>query len=355
MTESNQHEGDFYFQYMFESSSEFTTDDVCLIDSFKFNEVEYYPGCELKFMSVKADQVVVYACKDNSNKFHPWLLQLVVNDNSGYRNYFFKREDGNVFKNHEFSNLTDSSGGSIEHKEDEQAKSSLKTTFKELSSASAASYYEFTNSSSSSSIIQRYNLASYLGESDRKHTYVSGSESEEYVVTSFSSYSGSNPNFEITFKYRKKTKSGGMSVTYESKNENPSKISPKGEPSTGIVFGSGSGSSCQANQAVVSGGGSGPGSSGGSPQSQESSSQDSEGGSKGDSSPGSSSHQDSSSSGSGVSVQGGEQASQEVSSSSPGSSEKSKSSPNVYGIVCGAVFGSGGLIGGGILIYKCIG
>ncbi|KAK2194565.1 uncharacterized protein BdWA1_003963 [Babesia duncani] len=68
--------------------------------------------------------VFVYACKDVSNKFHPWLLQFVGQRNASY-NYFFKFDkDYNVFKNHQFTNLTVSSpGGSFELKEDEQAKS----------------------------------------------------------------------------------------------------------------------------------------------------------------------------------------------------------------------------------------
>ncbi|KAK2194787.1 uncharacterized protein BdWA1_003738 [Babesia duncani] len=230
---TGQHEGDFYFQYMFESSSEFTTDDVSLIDSFKFNEVEYYPGCKLKFMSVKAEQVVVYACKVDSN-FHPWLLQLLGyyydSSSTGYRNYFFKF-DGNVFKIHKFEKLTVPSGGSIERKQNEDnleaysslnSDQSLKAYISNLKSSggSAATYYVYKSYyGSSSSEIEPDNLASYLqGESDKQHKYGSESVSQDYEVTSFSSYSGSVPSFEITLK-GKVIEQGGSSeesVTYES-------------------------------------------------------------------------------------------------------------------------------------------
>ncbi|KAK2194606.1 uncharacterized protein BdWA1_003920, partial [Babesia duncani] len=269
MTESDQHK-DVYFQYIISGTS--STFRGCQIVYFTFNSEEYKFECNKEFMyNFQLQEAFVYACKIGSD-FKPWLLQLVGTSESysGYRNYFFKRED-NVFKNHKFDSLTVPSGsGSFKHEEDNLAKTKLKTftSVSGLSSASPAWYYKLTNSSGSSSgssygqssgsfEIQPYNLASYLGDSDKKHIYVSesvsGSESVEHSVSSFSSDSGSESHtFEITFKYRKTKKSGGRSVTY-AYDKNKSKLKLKGESYSDIV--SGDGSSCnvtQAKQAVVS-------------------------------------------------------------------------------------------------------
>ncbi|KAK2197858.1 hypothetical protein BdWA1_000861 [Babesia duncani] len=343
---------DVYFNYMFDPTPDLGV--IYQIDKFKLNTTDYRFECDKTFMSVNPSSVIVYACKVDSD-LKPWLLQLVVNDNdSGYRNYFFKREN-NLFKIHEFTqSLTDSSGGSIEHKENEGTKSSLKTfTSLQSSGASAAKYYEFKPSGSSgSSIIQRYNLASYLGESDKKHKNVSGSE--EYSVISFSSGSDESHTFDITFKGRLKNKSGSQeqekTSIFESSSENTSKLKPKGQPTSDIV--SGSGSSCKAKQTeetVQSEGGSGPsGSNGPSGESGGSGSGGSGGGSGSNEQP--SGSQDSG-------LQGSKEASSgtsEISTSPSEPSYQSKSSSNITGIVCGAVFGLVGLIGTGILIYKCI-
>ncbi|KAK2197999.1 hypothetical protein BdWA1_001003 [Babesia duncani] len=332
---------DVYFKYMFDSTPSLGL--IYQIDTFTFNENDYQFECDKAFMNVNPSSVIVYACKEGDT-FKPWLLQLYGHYSNVSCNYFFKRDENNVFKNHQFESLTVPSGsgqsGSIEPKQDEGTKSSLNdfTSLKAsgLSDASAAKYYEFKESSGRSSIIQPDNLASYLqGESDKIHKYVSGSE--DYVVTSFSSGSGDNPKFEITFKGRQKNKSGSQeqekTVTYYTDGSS-SIINQKGQPSTTNL--SGSGSSCQANQAkkaVVSSGTDGGSGSGGSPQSQEASSQDSD---------------------ETVAVEGSPGSTEAGPAGSTGSPEKSQSSSNLPWIVGGTVIGSVGLIGTGILIYKCI-
>ncbi|KAK2197208.1 hypothetical protein BdWA1_000207 [Babesia duncani] len=107
----------------------------------------------------------------------------------------------------------------------------------------------------------------------------------------------------------------------------PNYIASQGETTKQIVSTSGSGSSCQATVTE---------------QPTKSSPAVGTGGTKSPQSPQVSS----------------EKPSSQPSSSSPSqdspSPAASQSSSNLPAIVCSAVFGSGGLIGGGILIYKCI-
>ncbi|KAK2197204.1 hypothetical protein BdWA1_000203 [Babesia duncani] len=310
------------------------------IDKFTFNDHDFNFESNEAFMSVNPDQVIVYACKDNSNNFYPWLLQLIGqsydSSSTGYLNYFFKRHEDDVFKTHEFTRLT-VQDGSIERKQDNldqrllESKPSLNTYISQLkTSASAAWYYVYKESYySSSSVIQPYNLASYLqGDSDKKHKC--GSGSVEHVVTSFSS-SSETPKFEITFKGRQNKNTGEKNQEVTSiyhTDENKSKITQKGSPITTDL--SGSGSSCKVNQAeqAVQSEGSGSNGSvgpGGTKVSKGVSEGGSETSSKGDSSP---------------------------SSPSPAASQSSSSLP---GIVCGAFIGFIALIGVGIFIYKRFG
>ncbi|KAK2194336.1 uncharacterized protein BdWA1_004200 [Babesia duncani] len=219
---------------------------LATLENLPFNDHDFTFESNEAFMSVNPNQVVVYACQIGSD-FHPWLLQLVIDDNSNYRNYFFKlvKED-DVFKTHKFSSLTVPSGsGSIQHKQNEDnleaysslnSDQSLKAYISQLQkSASAASGYVYKSYyGSSSSEIQPKNLASYLGDSDKQHKYVSGSGSEEYSVTSFSSGSdsGSVPSFEITLKGRQTKKSGGSSeesFTYESSSVGSGQLKQTGD------------------------------------------------------------------------------------------------------------------------------
>ncbi|KAK2195376.1 hypothetical protein BdWA1_003052 [Babesia duncani] len=480
MSSYDQHQGDFYFKYSFSGSSQ--NFEVFQIDSFKFNTTNFTFESNEGFMSIDPTNVIVYVCQIGSNNFHPWLLQIygTAKENSdssdqseedsdsssdpsseNYLNYFFKLEN-KIWKNVTFSSLTDSSGqgGTFTSEEDNLAKTKL-DTFKSLTSsgasaakyykltyssqsgsisyyssgASAAKYYEFTNSSGSSSIIQPYYLAScFKDESDKKHTYVSvsGSGSQEYVVTSFKSYLATVPSFEITLKGVKSESSGLESVTYHTGSGSQANLSVKtdkfaevsspviasavqdGQSESGglggSVGGSGSGggetkeseggekglggsgrsnetgsqasteatheASEQTEETVESGGenenGSNPSHSQDSQdsvlQSSDTSSKEAtqksadSGASEASSgtpaqptSPSEPSPQSPPSSDGGGTEEAESQDSGGTELSSTTKAQSSDSLTNLPAIVCGTVFGSGGLIGGGILIYKYMG
>ncbi|KAK2194749.1 hypothetical protein BdWA1_002494 [Babesia duncani] len=441
---------DVYFQYNLSGTLYPITG--CQIVSFKFNEQEYKFECNVGFMyEFRFEQVVVYACKVDSDKLYPWLLQLIglgsdlslildeVADDQEDQdeeededfdedlsssvptqsNYFFKLDEDGTWKNHMFTQSlevqdeSDESGGSIEPKQNEdnleaypslKSKPSLNTYIESLqkSGASAATYYVYKESYSSlASEIDPKNLASYLGESDKKHTYVSVSASQDYEVSSFTKFSGGSvPKFEITLKGLKSelselSESGeyilkSVRHVYESGSTQIGGISQltSKEESTEDI-GSESESSCQSSKTVQpsgsasvsaggrDGGGTGQ-SEGGEKRSGGSGRSGGRSGSNGENgeqsgkissteSAGSNGEkretgESGSTSGSGTeeanTAQNSPKASQDSEQPSTGvsfSPAASKSSPNLPGIVCGAVFGSGGLIGGGILIYKCIG
>ncbi|KAK2197118.1 hypothetical protein BdWA1_000117 [Babesia duncani] len=333
---TGQHE-DVYFKYII-SGGDINHDDIFRIDKFTLNQVEYKFESDKTFMYGRPYIVSVYACKGDEQKFKPWLLQVIGNyyDNSSnqiYRNYFFEFEDGKNWKNKTFISLNVPSGsgqlGKIELKEDTQAKNKL-TKFKSvsgLSSASPASGYVYkeSGSTSSSSVILPSQLASYLGQSDKKNNHTHSDQS--YTFTSVSSESVENISFAITIK-RRPNKETEKTVIYELKSGSTSFLTQKGSTTTTNLSedGSGSGSSC--NVTVTEQAGGSTESVGGSESPQQ------------------------------VTQEASSQASEKPSPSpspSSGTSEKSQSSSNLPAIVCGAVFGSGGLIGGGILIYKCIG
>ncbi|KAK2197116.1 hypothetical protein BdWA1_000115 [Babesia duncani] len=318
MSPSSGHE-DVYFKYMFDGG-DINHTDIFRIDKFKLNQEECKFESDKTFMYGRPYIVFVYACKNGEN-FKPWLLQVVGNyyDNSSnqiYRNYFFEPEE-NVWKNKTFMSLnvpSGSSDGSIELKQNEEAKDTLKKTFKALQSSdvSLALGYEYKNSSGSTSSIDPDKLASYLSESDKNH---STSEWTEFKFESLSSGSVENISFEITIK-RRPNKETENTVIYELKKGSTSQIKPKSQPSADIV--SGTETACKATVTE---------------QATESSPVGGTGGLKSPQPP-------------------------QISSGPTGSKVSpiaSKFSSNTTPIVCGALFGSGGLIGGGILIYKCIG
>ncbi|KAK2197855.1 hypothetical protein BdWA1_000858 [Babesia duncani] len=378
---------DFYFRYNISGSlySLFG----CQIDSIKFNGHDFNFTSPKSFMyNFTFNQAFVYACQIDS-KLYPWLLQLYGQSyvspsdssdspveprsepesgdenedddasSSGLTtvNYFFKRDRNGTWKSHTFANFTDDEYQKIEHKEGQDKEDDEYICNLTSSGFSAALGYVYKESGSTSSILPSQ-LYSYLGESDKQHKYVSGSVSQEYSVSKFSSGTGSH-SFEITLKgmfsgvdesskSSKSSKSSEKSFTYGTENASTvtrTDIKLKEESSADIGSESGSASSCKANQsnvvvqpsgsdetastsksAIGSGGRSGSvQASGGSQPSKQSSSN--------------------SSSSSGTS---------EISTSSSEPSYQSKSSSNITGIVCGAVFGSVGLIGTGVLIYKCI-
>ncbi|KAK2197117.1 hypothetical protein BdWA1_000116 [Babesia duncani] len=345
---SDQHE-DVYFNYMI-SGTNYTFRGFQIV-KFNFNSEEYKFECNKEFMyKFRLENVTVYACKIGSD-LKPWLLQLYgyyydssspgssdspepvssgdVDPSSSLAgltsfNYFFKR-DGKNWKSLTFANFTDKQYqkiGQDQGGEDDEYISNLKK-----SGFSAASGYV---SSGSTSSIQPNKLPDYLSESDKKHTYVSGSVSEEYSVSKFSSGTGSH-KFEITLKgmfsgVDESSRSSGLSkssnlktVTYHTETESTAtrtEIKLKSQPSADIV--SGTETSCKATVTE---------------QATESSPVGGTGGLKSPQPP-------------------------QISSGPTGSKVSpiaSKFSSNTTPIVCGALFGSGGLIGGGILIYKCIG
>ncbi|KAK2197135.1 hypothetical protein BdWA1_000134 [Babesia duncani] len=352
---TGQHE-DVYFTYMI-SGTNYTFRGFQIV-KFNFNSEEYGFECNKEFMhKFQLQEANLYACKDGSNKLYPWLLQLYGNyiDPSSHGspsefehvstglsdpssslpgltsfNYFFKR-DGKNWKSLTFANFTDEKYQKIESiGQDQSGEEEFISQLKKLG-FSAASGYVYKESGYASAI-EPSQLYSYLGESDKKHTYVSGSVSEEYSVSKFSSGTESH-SFEITFKGEvfevdESSRSSEKTVTYGTENGSTAtrtQISEKSQPSADIV--SGTETSCKATVTE---------------QPTKSSAAVGTGGTNGESG-------------------SGEQVTQEGStgvsspSSSSGTSEKSISSSNLPAIVCSAVFGSGGLIGGGILIYKCIG
>ncbi|KAK2195908.1 hypothetical protein BdWA1_002506 [Babesia duncani] len=394
------HSGDFYFHYNI--TGVLSPLFGCQIVKFSFNGQEYKFECNKEFMyEFRFCQAFVYACKVGSDKFHPWLLQLVglsyvspfdsPSDSSDQStvNYFFKRDENN-WKSLTFTKSLTAKDGSTEHKQNEdnldqqlESNTELKKYFESLKkSASAAMGYVYKKSDTSHGLeIQPSDLLSYFGQSDKQHKYGSESVSQDYEVSKFTSYSGSGKHsFEIIFKGRQKNKSTGkeQEVTniFKSSTEDTSKLTQKSEAITTTVSEdlSGSESSCKANQAEQGGSngrdGGGTGQSEGSEKgsggsvlpSTEDSQESSKGVSHEDSEQTEETFESAPSSGGGTeeanTAQNSPKASQDSEQPSTGVSSSpaaSKSSPNLPGIVCGAVFGSGGLIGGGILIYKCIG
>ncbi|KAK2198027.1 hypothetical protein BdWA1_001032 [Babesia duncani] len=331
---TGQHE-DVYFKYSINAGNIHHA-DIFRIDTFTLNGQNYKCESDTKFMCGQFDTVIVYACKEDEKKFKPWLLQVIGKDfrgkssNQTYTNYFFKsdNDENATWKNHEFTqSLNVASGSGSIQKNNSQEKDTLKKTFKALqpSDVSVALGYEYKNSSGSASEIQPKNLPSYLDSEDKKHK----NGSNEHEVKSITAGSKLD-SFEITIKRRPNTETESTLI-YELKSGSTSQIKQKGSSITTDLTKSASthqaNESKEATQSGGSGGGlnSGTGEQGRSQASQESSSN--------------------SSSSSGTS---------EISTAPSEPSYQSKSSSNLTWIVGGTVIGSGGLIGVGVFIYKCI-
>ncbi|KAK2198005.1 hypothetical protein BdWA1_001010 [Babesia duncani] len=273
---------DAYFQYTLSQND--ISGHYYQIDKFTFNNEEHKFECDKTFMYGILAKVIVYACKDGSNNFHPWLLHLhayYYGSSSTYTclNYFFMPkgdgEGGYVWKNHKFTRLTAISekSGSIVGNEYEGVTNYLKSYFTDLkdSGAIGAWVYRYKKSSNDGnySYIQPNKLASYLGQSDKRHQY--SSDTKKNSVSSFLSYSDSNPSFEITFTGRQKRSGGTIhekTVTFKSSTGDTSNLTKAGETTKQIVSTSGSGSSCQA-RTNGQGNGSAPSSGDGKPDSAQ--------------------------------------------------------------------------------------
>ncbi|KAK2195909.1 hypothetical protein BdWA1_002507 [Babesia duncani] len=373
MTESNQHE-DVYFKYMIDGG-DINHTDIFRIDKFKLNQEECKFESDKTFMYGRPYIVSVYACKEDEKKFKPWLLQLVgyYYDNSSnqtYCNYFFKLEDGKNWKNESFISLnvpSGSSDGSIQPKQNEEAKDTLKKTFKALQSSdvSLALGYEYKNSSGSTSSIEPNKLPDYLSESDKNSGHSTGEWSQSYKFTSLSSGSVENISFEITIK-RRPNKETENTLIYELKKGSTSQIKPKSSTTSTNLSGSGSCKVTQSKEAVGSNGQGGSTESGGDEKGSGGSSgekkETGESGGENENGSNPSHSQDSQDSG----LQSTDTSSDNpASEASSGETEKStspsesspaasKSSSNIPWILGGAVIGFIILIGVGIFIYKRI-
>ncbi|KAK2198006.1 hypothetical protein BdWA1_001011 [Babesia duncani] len=335
---SNEHAGDVYFKYAFQTTP--NIGEIYKIDHFNFNEQKCKFDTDNKYMSASLDYLYVYACK-HDNCFKPWLLQLYGHNYSGseYLNYFFKlQDDGENWKNESFISLnvpSGSSDGSIERKEDEEAKRHLDGKYKSvLSNSTAAYYYYYTPSASSlGSQILPNKLPEYLSESDKSHSTGDWTQSKFYSVTEGSV---ENPILEITFKGRRSAspRSSNNIVTYYSQSHSFF-LNQKSSSTKQIVSGSVSSSSCQAKGTEKA------------KQTESAEPGGSEGGSESVQQPSKQSTQ-------GSSPSSGETGKSTSSTGTEHSSSPSTYSSNLPWIVGGAVIGSGGLIGTGAFIYKCI-
>ncbi|KAK2198160.1 hypothetical protein BdWA1_001169 [Babesia duncani] len=389
MTES-EHQ-DVYFSYILPNDISFG--QIYHINAFTFNQKVYKFKCNEAYMSGTPKKVTVYACKEDEKNVKPWLLQVVGCDTNksaeAYLNYFFK-PDENISKIHEFTNLKVTDGQSFQLKQDSQAKSLSENTFSfYISEASHSSYYEFKESDKDSEI-EPDKLGLYLMISqDEKHK----NNDQEHFVSSISSGSGKH-SFEITLKGLTAAKQE-VTVTYNVEDASGFKVNltQKGSPTTKDL--SSHGLTCENANIRIDGpvysdvsNGRVQGSKHSNPQ-QTSTGGLQEAQQPADGSPGS--QPSGSSDASRSSITSSLKNQSPPSSSSPGrpgsvggggiggpapggtgehmdsnvqppqehgkvsADEYPDPSSNIPAIVCGALFGSGGLIGTGYFIYQRIG
>ncbi|KAK2197569.1 hypothetical protein BdWA1_000571 [Babesia duncani] len=271
------HQGDVYFEYSF-STSNIPNFEVLQIYSFKFNGEEYAFKSNKEFIyRIRLENVIVYACKDGEQCFKPWLLHLVgfyYDDSSDEDvnliryNYFFKRDGNGTWKSHTFTQSITVKSGSrdtfiynkIESKPDQEKdeKNEYISKLKASGFSPACGYELRVPANSTGYEIDPDKLALYL-QGDKKHKY----GSQDYVVTSFSSYYGTASKFEMTLK-GKVTEQGGSSQEKTSiyhTDERSYDLIQNGPSTTQTI--SASSPSCQAKKAEQAGESSGGSGSGG--------------------------------------------------------------------------------------------